>query len=386
MFDIALKNLSARKLRTALSVVAIIAAVTLFVLMNTLVDASRALFEGSTIPFKGKVVVVEHGKGNLGPMTYVVGINSEIALETWDKIYDNTSIKNEIERYEMAYIEIIEVFPGGYGPQWYFIGITMNYNNDPSYFFGNEFKIKKGSFDDGVLIGSAAAERFGIDEGDIGTRKNITTRIGDTFTLQIGGILSQTKETWNIDFAIITTLDDAQRLFNKPNTVSSILITPKGSDEALASAIESHKEWRVDALTEEDFETSIDEAIESMGMFMNGISSVSIFIAIIMIMTVFFMAVRERTKEIATLRACGAKRSWVSSLVVTESVIISFLGGILGVVVSYLVIWYWFGGIFMDFSTAFNGFILGVIVGPLSSIIPAIRASRMDPIRGLAYE
>lgn len=386
MFDIAFKNLRARKLRTALSAVAIIAAVTLFVVMNTLVDANKALFEGSTIPFKGKVVVVERGKGNLGPMTYVVGINSEIALETWDKIYNITSIKDEIDRYEMAYVDIIEVFPGGYGPQWYIIGITMNYTNDPSYFFGNKFEIEKGSFDDGALFGSYAAEKFGIDESDIGTRKNITTRTGDTYALQIGGILSQTEEAWNIDFAIITTLDDAQRLFGKPDTVSYILITPKGSHEALASAMESREEWRVDSLTEEDFETSIDEAIGSMSMFMNGISSVAIFIAIIMIMTVSFMAVRERTKEIATLRACGAKRSWILSLVVIESVIISLLGGILGVVVSFLVTWYWFGGIFMAFSTAFSGFMLGVIVGPLSSVIPAIRASRMDPIRGLAYE
>lgn len=384
MFDIAFKNLSARKLRTALSVVAIIGAVTLIVILNTFVDEGRNLYEKSTDPLKGKIAIVEHGEGNLGPVTYVVGINSEIALETWDKIYNDISIKTQIERYEMAYTEIIETAQAGWGPPWYITGITT-YSSDPSYFFGDEFKIKIGSLDDGALLGSVTAEHFGIDERHVGRPKNITTRMGDTYTLQIGGILSPVKEAWNIDFAVVTTLDDVQLLFDKPNRVGYILITPKGSDKELASEIES-KEWRVDALTSEDFKAVTDESIAAMSAFMNGISTMALFISILMIMTVFFMAVRERTKEIATLRACGAKRSWVLSLVITESVIISFLGGILGVVISYFIVWNWFGGIFVVFSTALSGFILGVIVGPLSAIIPAIRASRMEPVRGFAYE
>lgn len=382
MFDIAFKNLSARKLRTALSVVAIIGAVALIVILNTFVDAGKNVFEKSTDPLKGKIAIVEHGEGNISFATYIVGTDSEIALETWDKIYNDISIKTQIERYEMAYTEIIETEPMGWG-QWYIIGITT-YSSNPSYFFGDEFEIKTGSLDDGALLGSGTAEHFGIDERHIGRPKNITTRTGDTYTLQIGGMLSPAREALNIDFAVVTTLDDAQRLFAKPDRVGYILITPKGSDKELASEIES-KEWRVDALTSEDFKTVTDEAIASMSTFMNSISTVSLFIAILMIMTVFFMAVRERTKEIATLRACGAKRSWVLSLVITESVIISFLGGILGVLISYFIVWFWFG-IFVVFSTALIGFILGVMVGPLSSIIPAIRASRMEPVRGFAYE
>jgi cell division protein FtsX len=73
MFDIALKNLRSRKLRTALSIVAIVVAVTLFVVMNTFVVANRALFEGSTTPFEGKVAIAEHSKGNLSPMTRGIG-------------------------------------------------------------------------------------------------------------------------------------------------------------------------------------------------------------------------------------------------------------------------------------------------------------------------
>jgi len=384
MFDIAFKNLSARKLRTALSVAAITGAVTLFVILNSFVDAGRNLFETSIDPLEGKIAIVEHGEGNLGSDTYVVGINSEIALETWDKIYSDISIKTQIERYEMAYTEIIETPPGGFGPQWYITGITT-YSSDPSYFFGDEFKIKIGSFDDGALLGSGIAEHFGIDERHIGRPKSITTREGDTYALQIGGILSPAKEAFHIDFAVVTTLDDAQLLFDKSNRVGYILITPKGSDKELASEIES-KEWRVDALTSEDFKTVTDETLEGWSVFMNGISTVSLSIAVLMIMTVFFMAVRERTKEIATLRACGAKRSWVLSLVLTESVIISFLGGILGVVISYFVIWYMLSGVLVVFSTALSGFILGVMVGPLAGIIPAIRASRMEPVRGFAYE
>jgi putative ABC transport system permease protein len=382
MIDIALKNLGNRKLRTALSIVAIVAAVSLFTVLNTLVDANRDLFEGSATPFKGKVVVVEHGKGMITPMKNTVGLDSEIDINICQQIVNETE---NIERYEMAYVREIEDMPGGYGPEFYIIGVS----NNPSYFFGEEFKIKEGNFNQGALFGSAAAERFGISSDDIDKDKNITTREGDSYQMHIGGILEETKGkmgTSCIDFAIVTNLEKARQLFGKPHSISYILITPKGNAEELSDAIESNEEWKVDALTSEDFGASIDEAVEQMDIFMGGISWVAVFIAIIMILTVFFMIAREQTKEIATLRACGAKKKWVISLFLSQSIIISFLGGIFGVIASYLVIWIWFGGGYMIPSTAMSGFLLGLIVGPIASVIPAVRASRMDPIRGLAYE
>jgi putative ABC transport system permease protein len=378
MLDIAYKNMKARKLRTVLSVVAIVAAVMLFVVMNTLVDANKELFEGSTTIYKGKIVVLEHGKGNLGPMDPIVGIDSEISLEQWEEIY--SSIESKIARCEKAYVEVIEKLPGGYGPQFYIMGVTTH---DPSFFFSREFEIEKGNFD-GALVGSAAAEYFKITEEDISTTKEITTRDGERYKFKVGGLLQITKNTWNIDFAIILPLENVQKLFDEPETMSYILIEPKGSDEELSTTIES--QWNVDALTTKDFETKIDQMVGEMNVFMDAISTVAVFIAVIMIMTVFFMVVRERTKEIATLKACGARNRWIISLTVLESLIISFLGGGIGAVASYFLVWGWFGGAYMELSPMIGGFLLGLIVGPLASLIPAVQASRMDPVEGLSYE
>jgi putative ABC transport system permease protein len=119
------------------------------------------------------------------------------------------------------------------------------------------------------------------------------------------------------------------------------------------------------------------------------ITSVSLFVGGIGVMNIMFVSVTERTREIGTRKALGARRIVILKQFLFESSVICLTGGFLGLVLSFGV------------ASLINKFLLpasvslpiviiallvSIFVGVLSGIIPAFRASRLHPIEALRYE
>lgn len=112
--------------------------------------------------------------------------------------------------------------------------------------------------------------------------------------------------------------------------------------------------------------------------------------ATISLMNIMLVSVKERTKEIGVRKALGAKKHIIRQQFLIESVLIGQMGGLLGVILGiaignivavlikgpFVIPWIWIiGGVF-----------LCLIVGLLSGVMPAIKASKLDPIDALRYE
>jgi putative ABC transport system permease protein len=120
------------------------------------------------------------------------------------------------------------------------------------------------------------------------------------------------------------------------------------------------------------------------------IGGISLLVGGIGIMNIMLVSVTERTKEIGIRKAIGAKRSNILSQFLIEAVLVSSIGGVIGIVLGY------FAGSFvlsqMDLTTGVTvssiaiGFGFSAFVGVSAGFYPALKASKLNPIESLRYE
>jgi putative ABC transport system permease protein len=139
------------------------------------------------------------------------------------------------------------------------------------------------------------------------------------------------------------------------------------------------------------FKSTLDPVKNSIaiaGLFITGLS---LFVGAIGIMNITFVSVKERTKEIGTRKALGARRRTILLQFLIESTALCLLGGFIGLTVSYLMCLS-IATALPDFPIRFSvglvitSMIVSVMTGLASGFAPAWSASRLDPVTALRYE
>jgi len=164
----------------------------------------------------------------------------------------------------------------------------------------------------------------------------------------------------------------------------------------VVQAIESLGIPDVKVMTRKDYLGAASDYIEYAWLLQFAISAIGVLIAITAAMNTMLMSTYERMREFGTLRAIGAPRGTVVTMVVTESVMLSLLGGILGLAFG------WIGSILLDramvtllqlsFPLAaitpgliIQAILLSLFVGLVGAAIPSVLVWRVDIVRGLRW-
>ncbi|SFM59231.1 ABC transporter permease [Methanolobus profundi] len=223
---------------------------------------------------------------------------------------------------------------------------------------------------------------------------------------RVVGILAEGES----DSAIIMPIDSAVDIIDdaEPDVFDSIIVKADSVDnvETVVDDIEEKLKISRHVMNDDDRDFSVSnslsmaesfsEMMSSFTIFLGAIAGVSLVVGSVGIANTMFTSVLERTKEIGTMKAIGAKNSDILMIFLFNSALVGFVGGVLGILLS-LVLTSFFPYLGLPMVRSSTGLavapdlmLLGIgiamFIGVLSGIIPAYNASKMKPVDALRYE
>ena len=361
----ALRNVLRQPTRTLLTIVGIGIAMTAIVLLGAMGD--------------GMVGVVSGMVGGMG--AHLVGSEADASID--------------LSKIDEGVVRRIAALPGVRAAEGFLTGYTTM--DDLPFFvvFGyhirglaiREYRVVEGqplTTNRQILLGRVAAENL---EQGVGQ----TLRIFDS-SFEIVGIY-ETGVAMQ-DGGAVVSLRDAQRLFGQPRKVSFLGIwmqDPVRAD-ALAQEIEARFP-EVDLAQASAFAEDLVD-IQMMRASTWGISLMALVVGGFGMTNTMVMSVSERTREIGVLRALGWRKRRVLRMVVRESVMLSLLGGVTGILVGVAL------GLWLNMIPAVQGLVemtysvdlfaqallTALVLGVVGGTYPAWRAARLQPVDALRYE
>ncbi len=207
---------------------------------------------------------------------------------------------------------------------------------------------------------------------------------------------------FNSDNSCIIPLNTARQLFPKADvsyTINIMALAGQNLEGAEGEAMGKFRIIRKDRPYQDpDFEISKSDVIAKLlfdqlkylSLAAKLIGGITLFGAAIGLMNIMLVSVTERTREIGIRKAIGANRKTIRNQFLVEAIFIAQLGGLLGVFLGILIgnlVSFLVGSSFIiPWVWIILGFTLCFIVALASGIIPALKASNLDPIESLRYE
>jgi len=222
-------------------------------------------------------------------------------------------------------------------------------------------------------------------------------RVGDR-RCRVSGVLAPqgTSVMVDADQLVLMPVAMAQSLFNSP-ALFRIIIQVRDRDSmpaaqrfVAATLKERHRgDEDVTIVTQDAVLKTFDGILGTLTRALGGIAAVSLLVAGVLIMNIMLVAVSQRTQEIGLLKALGARRRQILGLFLAEAIYLALLGALAGVAAGYALLWAG-NQFYPEFSlrpptwAVAGAVVLAVACGMVFGILPARRASRLDPVAALA--
>jgi len=158
----------------------------------------------------------------------------------------------------------------------------------------------------------------------------------------------------------------------------------------LARGLSAKQANDFDIRTSDSLLEALEENTSTLQIGAIAIGFMTLFGAAIGLMNIMLVSVTERTREIGIAKALGANRQSILTQFLTEAVVVTQLGGIVGIIfgiiIGNIVAVVTGGNFIIPWGWIVGSFVVCLFTGLLSGLYPAVKASRLDPIESLRYE
>lgn len=256
-----------------------------------------------------------------------------------------------------------------------------------------------------ILVGGLAAKQLGLD---VGTRLETQDAAGyyevvGIFNAPVAGIdflsgqaianVAYLRDTFDLaPNLIIAHLRSAEEARTSKAPMKEAEMDAAIADIKSSMAVDPKMKDRLQANSFKDYLDSFKQ-MEVVDKFAWAMSFLAALVGGIGIANTMLMSVFERTREIGLLRAVGWSRAQICSLIVTEGLVLSLIGGALGVplgwleviAATYVVEMGWIQ-MSIEPSVAIQAVLLAMVIGVVGSLYPGLRAANLEPTEALRYE
>jgi len=250
-----------------------------------------------------------------------------------------------------------------------------------------------------VLGPTASEDLFGTEASPIGQKIRI-----QRIDFQVIGVTAVKGGSGfsNQDDMIFIPLSTAQQFLAGSDRLSAISVQAVGSNamaqlqqdvNALLLSLHNISDPALadfSILNQADIIATASSVTNTFTMLLGSVAAISLIVGGIGIMNMMLTTVTERTREIGLRKAIGAKRHDINFQFLTEAVMLTFVGGVVGVIVGWLVssAVHRFSGLATSVSlfSVLLAFGVSAAIGIVFGYYPARRASRLNPIEALRYE
>ena len=398
---VSLRALRANKLRSSLTMLGIIIGVAAVIAMVGIGNGATASITSQIQGMGSNLLTISPGQSNSGGVNGGAGSSNSITMDDAEKI---KALGPAVKAVAPTSSTNAQVVLGAGNTSTSINGTTEDYEVIKNVTLARGRYITKADVDSSArvaVLGPTVVENLLGDANATIIGKIIKI---NNVPFQVIGVTTATGSTGfqSSDDMITAPITTVQARLIGRKTVRSILVSASSEDlmqtaqdEITAALRKSHKilegkENNFRVQNQADMLATMQNVTKTLTMLLGGIAGISLLVGGIGIMNIMLVSVTERTREIGIRKAIGAKGMDILLQFLIEAVVLSILGGGIGIALGY-------GGsslagkaLSMETSISMTSVLMAfgfsAAIGIIFGVFPARKAAAMDPIDALRYE